>query len=176
MIASAQLRRELFPDFDVRCRSVLESGLEKESVDAVVCVGGLHHMHPHLEETIGEFLRVLKPGGSLYFMEPHSGSVLDLVRKLWYRLDDNFAENEASIDVDDLKSTFGEDFEFLKISYQGSCAHLLVSNSRIFKVPLWLKGLYSPLLIWLESILNTFGSKWFSSYVLCHWRKVTVGS
>src|SRR6266581_1635280 len=60
--------------------------------DAVFITGGLHHVHPNVAGAMAEIHRILKPGGWLCFYEPHTGSMADLVRRLWYRVDHLFEE------------------------------------------------------------------------------------
>jgi ubiquinone/menaquinone biosynthesis C-methylase UbiE len=72
-------------------RSLLDSGLPDDSFDCVVIVGGLHHIHPHVSAALREINRVLKPGGFLCFMEPHSGSLPDVIRRVWYKHDRFFS-------------------------------------------------------------------------------------
>ncbi|MDP8217585.1 MAG: class I SAM-dependent methyltransferase [Candidatus Theseobacter exili] len=46
--------------------------LVKESVDAILCYGALHHV-PDWQNAIYEFFRVLRPGGVLVLQEPGKG-------------------------------------------------------------------------------------------------------
>jgi hypothetical protein len=97
----------------------------------------------------------------------------DYARKLWYRYDSLFAENEDSIDLEALKTQFAAQFRFVKERYRGGLAYLLVFNSLIFRIPLWLKRVYSPPLLWLESALQwTNAGKRSSCFVICRWMKV----
>ena len=68
-------------------------------------------------------------------MEPHSGSLPDVVRKVWYRFDRFFSDNEAAIDVGRLQEDFRNAFELKKADYLGNIAFLLVLNSLIFRIP-----------------------------------------
>lgn len=163
--------RERWPDCAAICASMLDSGLESESFDCVVVVGGLHHLHPHLGQALAEIHRILKPGGHFCFAEPHSGSLPDSIRKRWYRHDKFFAANEASIDVLSLKREWAAQFEFKKESYLGNVAYLLVFNSLIFRIPLRLKPLYTPPLMKLEALINRFQGKLLSCFVVAQWRK-----
>ena len=163
---------ERFPECNAVCASILDSGLESNSVDCAVVMAGLHHLHPHVGEAIRELHRVLKPGGYLCLWEPHSGSLPDLVRRWWYRHDSLFAENEASIDFASIKEEFSGLFSFQEEHYIGNFAYLLVLNSLIFRVPLRLKRLYTPLLMKLEPIVNRFQGKLLSCVALAQWRKL----
>lgn len=153
------------------CRSALDTGLESDSFDCVSVVGGLHHMHPFLSETVREIHRVLKPGGYFCFMEPHSGSLPDVVRRVWYKHDRFFSDNEAAVDLKAVEQEFSSHFAFNRVKYQGSVGFLLVLNSLIFRIPLRLKPLYTPLLLALESLISKFQGQKLSCFVVAQWQK-----
>jgi SAM-dependent methyltransferase len=160
-----------WPQCNAICASLLDSGLESDSFDAVSIVGGLHHLPPYVESAIGEIHRILKPGGYLCFAEPHKGSLPDLFRQLWYKHDSLFASNEEAIDMTELKRVFASQFSFKRERYLGNVAYLLVLNSMVFRIPLRLKPVYSPALIHLESVLNLLQSKMTACLVVCQWQK-----
>jgi SAM-dependent methyltransferase len=160
-----------WPQCRAICASLLDSGLESDSFDAVSIVGGLHHLPPHVEEAIGEIHRILRPGGYLCFAEPHKGSFPDLIRQLWYKYDSLFASNEEAIDTSELKRKFASKFYFKGERYLGNVAYMFVLNSMIFRIPLRLKPLYSPALMHLESVINLFQSKMTACLVVCQWQK-----
>lgn len=164
------------PGVEGLCASILDTGLESESLDLVVAVMGLHHLHPHLDAAIDEIHRLLKPGGVFAFCEPHTGSMLDILRRRWYAVDPMFAEEEASVDMPKLKQAYAQRFTFLSERYMGSVAYLAVLNSMILRVPLSLKPFYSPWAIWLEKQLNHILPTFLTCYVCCQWRKRPVTS
>jgi ubiquinone/menaquinone biosynthesis C-methylase UbiE len=153
-------------------RSLLDSGLPDNSFDCVAVVGGLHHIHPNLKTAVREIHRVLKPGGYFCFMEPHSGSLPDVVRRVWYRFDRFFSDNEAAIDVNALQRDFRESFELRKVNYLGNIAFLLVLNSLIFRIPPKSKKLFAPLLMKLEPWINKLQTKLTSCFVVTQWQKL----
>ena len=153
------------------CASVLDSKLESNSFDAIVVVGGLHHLHPQVSAAVGEIHRILKVGGQLCFVEPHQGAALDWIRRYWYRHDPLFASNEASIDLEALKQEFSSGFEFKRESYRGNLAYLLVLNSMVFRLPLRLKPVYTPALLKLEAFISPLQGKRLSCFVVCQWQK-----
>jgi ubiquinone/menaquinone biosynthesis C-methylase UbiE len=153
-------------------RSLLDSGLPDNSFDCVAVVGGLHHIHPNVKAAVREIHRVLKPGGHFCFMEPHSGSLPDVVRKVWYRFDRFFSDNEAAIDVGALQKDFRASFELRKVNYLGNIAFLLVLNSLIFRIPPKSKKLFAPLLLKLEPWLNKLQTKLTSCFVVTQWQKL----
>lgn len=151
--------------------SMLNSGLEDSSFDLVSIVGGIHHMPPNVDEAITEVHRILKPGGYFCFMEPHSEAVVDRVRREWYKRDPLFAENEEAINMSELHEKFADRFEFKSEHYRGNLGYLFVLNSMVFRVPLFLKPLYSPAMMAAESFFNRIGGKSFSCFVVAQWRK-----
>jgi SAM-dependent methyltransferase len=169
--AVVAINQREWPQCDVKCASILNTGFPDNHFDVVVIVGGLHHSHPHCLEAIQEMHRILKPGGFFCFAEPHLGSILDSLRVFWYRHDKLFMPNEAALDVNDLKRSFSSEFEFVGETYGGNLAYFLVLNSMVFRIPLYLKRLYSPVLFWAESLVNKFQGRKWSCFVACTWRK-----
>jgi SAM-dependent methyltransferase len=164
--------QQRWPESDAKCGSILSSGLAAGSFDCVAVVGGLHHLHPHLSDALREIHRILKPGGRLCFAEPHQGSIPDRVRSFWYKHDNLFASNEASIDLESLKQEFAAVFSFEKEEYLGNLAYLLVLNSMIFRIPLKLKRWYTPLLLTSEALINRLQQKWSACFVVSQWKKL----
>jgi len=152
-------------------RSLLDSGLPRDHFDCVVIVGGLHHAHPNVSAALSEINRILKPGGYLCFMEPHSGSLPDAIRRVWYKHDRFFSDNEASIDVEAYAREFAAEFKSDKVSYLGNIAFLFVLNSLIFRIPLRAKPFYSPVLLKLEFLFNKLQGKLTSCFVVARWQK-----
>jgi SAM-dependent methyltransferase len=152
-------------------RSLLGSGLPDESFDCIAIVGGLHHIHPNVSMAMEEIHRLLKPGGYFCFMEPHSGSLPDLVRRFWYKHDHFFSDNEASVDVKGLEREFESHFRFKKVKYLGNVAFLLVFNSLIFRIPIWAKPFYSSILMAIEPLLSRLQGKLVSCFVVGQWQK-----
>jgi SAM-dependent methyltransferase len=163
--------KERWPACDAICAPVTRSGFADGSFDCIVVVMGLHHLHPQLADAVREVHRLLRPGGTFCFAEPHQRSVFSRLRAIWYRHDSLFADNEESLDIDGLKRDFASLFEFKLEQYVGGAAYLLVLNSMIFRVPLWLKRIYSPVLMGLEKMLAGFHSPAFSLAVICQWEK-----
>jgi len=163
--------RDRWPKTPVICRSLLDSKLDSESFDCVAVVGGLHHLHPHLNAALAEIHRILKPGGYFCFMEPHSRSVPDLVRRFWYQLDPLFSDNEAAIDFAGLQKEFTDKFIFNRITYRGNLAFLFVLNSLIFRMPAPIKSAYSPILMALEGTINKLQTRLTACFAVGQWQK-----
>jgi hypothetical protein len=113
----------------------------------------------------------LRKDGFFCFTEPHRGSAFSSLRAIWYRHDPLFADNEEALDIEALKRECDSLFEFRMERHIGSVAYLLVLNSMIFRVPLWLKRIYSPGLMRLERMLARFHSRTLSLGVICQWKK-----
>lgn len=153
------------------CAPITASGLTDESFDCIVVVMGLHYLHPHLGGALHEIHRLLRKGGVFCFIEPHQESVFNRLRTIWYRHDSLFADNEESLEIEALQRECEGLFEFRMEQHVGSAAYLLVLNSMIFRVPMWLKRVYSPALMRLEKMLASFHSRTFSLAVICQWEK-----
>ena len=152
-------------------RSLLDSGLPDESFDCVAVVGGLHHIHPNVNAAMREIHRVLKPGGYFCFMEPHSGSFPDVIRRAWYKHDRFFSDNEAAIDVESMEREFAAEFKIDRVHYLGNIAFLFVLNSLIFRIPLGAKRFYSSFLMSIEGLVNKLQGKLTSCFVVARWQK-----
>jgi SAM-dependent methyltransferase len=163
--------RKTWPGCQALCASILDTGLLDETYDAVVVVGGLHHLHPNVDQAINEIHRLLKPGGYFCLCEPHVGSLPDMFRKLWYRCDRLFEKNEAAIDLDRLLGDHAHQFECIHTTYLGNIAYMLVLNSMVFRVPVRWKRFYTPFLLWLESVIGLLQGKLLSCYAAAQWRK-----
>lgn len=163
--------RTRWSEAEVVQRSLLDSGLPENSFDYIVVVGGLHHIHPYVKQAMLEIHRVLKPGGYLCFFEPHSGSFPDIIRRVWYRFDRFFEDNEASIDIPRLQRDFGDRFELKKAEYLGNIAFLLVLNSLIFRIPPGSKKYFSPALMKVEGLISKLQTKLTSCFVVAQWQK-----
>jgi SAM-dependent methyltransferase len=159
------------------CRAIVvditQSPLPAERFDVIAVSGGLHHVAHHLEATLRNIHRALKPGGRLVAFEPNSRYLLEGLRRIWYRRDALFdAENEAALDDRALGRLMAGMFECESISYGGGPGYFLVLNSLIFRVPAGLKSLYSPPIIALESLWNLMPIIGLQAYFVARWRKL----
>lgn len=152
--------------------SILNSRLKGSLYDCIVSIAGLHHLHPHLYRGLDEIHRLLKPRGYFCFIEPHQDSLADVVRKIWYRHDDLFIKNEASINLSKIKKRYSGRFRFNTETYGGNIAYIFVANSMILRIPVSLKSIYSPIVMPLESIFTPLQAKLTSCYVISQWQKI----
>lgn len=168
---AVELFRRKWPRCGAAAASILDPPLRDESFDVVVVVGGLHHVHPHVDLAIERMWRLLKPRGYLCFCEPHAGSLMDVVRRRWYARDSMFESNEQAIDVAALRTAHLDKFEIVSEEYFGNVAHTLVLNSMVLRAPSWLKHAYAGPVMSLEGLLNRILGRKLSCSVLCQWRK-----
>ncbi len=154
--------------------SIFDTGFEGESFDVVAVVGGLHHAQPNVAGAIDEIHRILRPGGWFVFAGPHKGSVMDTLRRLWYRFDPLFEANEQSVDVAAVEAGNGERFQFVSRRFGGGIAYLLVFNSMVFRVPRWLKNLYSPALMGAEWLFQPLVRRRTGCMTIVQWRKAAT--
>lgn len=169
--AQCRLYARRHPAAACLCASALRAPFPDATFD-VVFTESLHHLPPLLDEGVRELTRVLKPGGTLVVWEPSAGSLLDLARKLWYRLDRSyFEENESSIDVAALARGHADRLDLVAYRYGGNLAHLLVQSSMAFRIPPgWVKY-YAPLLLPLDRGLERLQGKRSACWVLAQFRK-----
>lgn len=161
-----------FPTHDVRCESILNTSFDDASFDFIV-TDSLHHLHPKVPEALDEMLRILKPGGHILAYEPNAKSFIDFFRKLWYRLDRRyFEENEQSIDMQAVASAMQGRVVLEQAVYGGRLAYLLVQEAMILRIPARLIPLYAPLLMRIEFTLDRIGmGRFLSAWVVGVLRK-----
>ncbi len=146
--------RKRFPEAEVVCGSALDMPFEDESFD-LVFTDSLHHLPPKVNGGMAEIHRVLRPGGLFLAWEPSAGSVFDYARKLWYRLDPTyFEENEEAIDVDELAADNRESFDLVDCVYGGNVAYASVALSMAMRIPVRVAESYAKRAQWIEDKLT----------------------
>ena len=162
-----------WPSCKTICDSIFSPHLPQDFFDVVVSIGGLHHLHPHVEKSISCIHNLLRRGGRFCFVEPHKGSLFNLPRKLWYHLDRSlFDEGEGAIDLNLLKSVNKYRFEIEREHYFGHVAFLFVMCSITFRIPITIKPYYAPYLMKIESLLEPLNNKYFCAVTMAVWRKI----
>ena len=163
--------KRLNPKCDAVCGSIRATLFAAESFDLVAVVGGLHHLQAGLDEALHEIHRILKPGGVFCFSEPHTASLMDWLRRKWYRRDPLFEASEEAIDVQQLKRRHSERFVVQTEVYVGNLAYIGVLNSMILRIPVAWKARYAPALMAMEAQLNRIVPSWLACCVVTRWRK-----
>jgi SAM-dependent methyltransferase len=162
---------ERYPECEVQRSSILETGFADNDFDLVV-VESLHHLHPNLAAGIKEIERILRPGGHFMLWEPAAGSLLDLARKVWYRLDPKyFLNNEKSISIKNILNLADGRFEPVKVRYGGNFGYMFVASSMHWRITPKMVGLYAPILMALEGLLNRVQPRQLACWVLAVLRK-----
>ena len=152
--------------------SFLDTGLEAQSFDAVVIVGGLHHLQPRIADAFAEAHRIIKPNGYFLFVEPETGTLPDVVRKLWYKLDSGlFESNEAAIDLKAILLQQRDRFDLLKIYRSGGPAYFLTYNSLVLRIPLGLKNFIAPSLLKLDHLVDRILPRFLTSFAVVQLRR-----
>jgi SAM-dependent methyltransferase len=161
-----------FPDAEIHCRSIIDTGLPDAQFDIVI-TDSLHHLHPYVTDGIEELNRLLRPGGYLLIWEPSAGSLFNFARQLWYRVDSKyFQDNEAAIDIERLARKHGADFELIQAKYGGNLAYLLVNTSMALRIPAHLIKYYANLIMPIERFIAYFQTKLTSLWVLALFQKI----
>jgi ubiquinone/menaquinone biosynthesis C-methylase UbiE len=165
-----ELYRKRYPQCAVEHSSILNTGYPDASFD-LVTVESLHHLHPYTIDAMREIARLLKPGGNLLLWEPCSGSIADLARKLWYRLDRRcFLPNEAAINLAELLGASRE-FEIISERYGGNFEFLLVFSSMHLRIPQDFVRYYAPVCHFLEKAVNRLNWRFLACWMLVLLRK-----
>ena len=169
--AAIESFRQKHPNARAICASILSSGLADSSVDGIIIIGGLHHLHPHVSEALHECLRVLKPNGFLACAEPHAQGAPNLFRRLWYYFDNKFEDNESAIDFTTIEQEFSKSLRKEKQTYGGGPAYFFIFNSLVLRTPALVKTLLGPPLLFVEKLLHERIPSIFGTYTLVRYRK-----
>jgi SAM-dependent methyltransferase len=140
--------------------------------DVAIIFGGLHHCVSDLDGTFRTIAQLLRPGGTLLMYEPNRQCYLELVRRVWYRLDRYFdASTEHSLAHGDILSRASASFEALDCRYMGGPAYFLIFNSLVLRVPASAKDVLQRPLFALESAYNRLPGKFWFPYFIARWRR-----
>jgi ubiquinone/menaquinone biosynthesis C-methylase UbiE len=145
-----------------------------EVFDVAFVVGGLHHCVADIEAVLFNIARLLKPGGRLLMMEPSSEFILDPVRRLWYRLDKRMfdARTERALDHDDLLAVAKDNFRVESVKFFGGPGCAFILNGMIFRIPLRVKSLTTPVLLKAEEAWNLLPWRACHFLFLARWRRI----
>lgn len=146
-----------------------------ERYDAVLVMGGIHHMTNNLEATFANINRLLKPGGRLIMAEPSANFVMNPIRKLWYRLDsDHFdADDEEALDHNKLLREYGQGFRCREVRYLGGPAYFLLMLNMFLRFPSRFKKPIAPVIMKAEEFYEKLpGRLPFAAFIAC-WEKTS---
>ena len=167
-----EIYQSRYPQCQVVCSSIFRTPFKPNTFDLVV-TESLHHHPPYIFQGIQEMHRILKPGGIFLVWEPVSGSILDAARKLWYKLDRKyFQDNERSVDLIAISEAHKNQFKLLDCRYGGNLGFLLVQESMIFRIPTSLVSLYAPTFLMLEKWIQKIQTRLTACWVLGLLKKI----
>jgi SAM-dependent methyltransferase len=145
----------------------------EESYDAVLVMGGIHHLVTDLGTAFANIDRLLKPGGRLIMMEPNADFVLEPFRRLWYRIDKKYfdADSEHALSHPRLAREHAGALRPLGVSYVGGPAYFLLLQNWVMRIPAGPKRRIAPALMAIERVYHRLPGKFpFASFVAC-WQK-----
>lgn len=164
--------KKRFPNCEIYCDSILNFTINEGNYDFFI-TDSVHHLHPNVKECMERFYCLLKPGGYLMIWEPSAGSVFDLIRKLWYKTDKKyFQDNEASIDLERLTKDFSSKFSLKKSNYGGNFGYvlLLITMALRKKNKISNKSIVN-FILFLERIINKIQNKYISLWFMALYQK-----
>ena len=164
--------QEKFPGINAVRSSLLDFNNDNERFDIICIIGGLHEVHPNINDFMKKLRTLLKTNGKLYVMEPHSNSLFNIFRIIWYKFDNNFNNNEGAISVSKLIKNNSDIFKVRNLKYYGFIGYLFVMQSGNFRIPIQLKKIYAPLLIKLEPIFNKILPKYFKTFFILEFEAI----
>ena len=106
-------------------------------------------------------------------MEPSRQFMLDIVRRLWYRLDrEHFdAETEAALNHEELLKIADSKFRVHDLVYLGGPAYFMILQSMAMRVPGGLKPLLAPDMFGAEEIYRHLQGRLWFPYFVARWRR-----
>ena len=142
-----------------------------EKFDFVVIVGGLHLCVNDIGQTFNNISNLLKSNGVLFIHEPNSYFFLESIRKIWHKKDRYFANNyiEALNHEEIIK--INPNFQCTFLKYIGGPAYLVICNSLILRIPIFIKNIISPLFIITEFFWNLLPN-YFQVTFMARWKKI----
>ncbi len=144
-----------------------------EQYDALIVMGGIHHLVADLPSTFRNIHGMLKPKGRLIMAEPNSDYFLEPLRKLWYRLDtSNFdSGNEHALSHKKLFREHGEGFNVVDLRYFGGIAYYFLTLNWVLRLPNSSKKHTAPFLFNVEEMYHKLpGRLPYASFIAC-WEK-----
>lgn len=156
---------------DCAVASMHETGFGDAQFDVVFIGGGLHHIAHMIPECIEEIARILKPGGVLCALEPNHDDWSNKIRKIWYKVDARFEDNERALSYpSEIKPLAGTTFHEEAFFKSGNIAYLLIQQASTLRTPKFVLNNFSGALMALERMLTRIpGAPKF--YWCCRWRK-----
>jgi SAM-dependent methyltransferase len=144
-----------------------------QTYDAVLVMGGIHHLVADLPMAFDNIARMLNPGGKLIMAEPNADFVLEPLRKLWYRVDtSNFdADNEHALSHTRLVSQHAAAFVPGSLRYIGGPAYFLLLQNWVLRMPGGAKKWLAPAAMSMERLWHRLPGKLPFATFIAVWQK-----
>ena len=163
--------KERFPRCDAVCSSMTRTRFHDSTFDFVV-TNSLHHLQPHIDEGVREIHRILKPGGYFLLWEPCAGSLFDIFRRMWYRMDKKYFEtNERAVHLKRITASFQSQFDPVREKYGGNLAYLFIIGAMPLRINPRYTRYYARPLMALERFFNLLQPPFLSLWVLALLKK-----
>lgn len=146
----------------------------REKYDAVIVMGGVHHLVEDLNTAFDNIANLLVPGGKLIMAEPNADYFLNPIRRLWYKIDKkNFdAATEEALSHSGLFAAHGQKFRKVAVSYLGGPAYFLLTMNMFLRLPNVSKRVSAPTLMAIERLFEKLpGRLPFAAFVACWERR-----
>ena len=145
-----------------------------ETYDAVLVMGGIHHLVTDLPTAFANIGKLLNPGGRLIMMEPNADFVLEPMRQLWYRIDKQHfdADSEHALSHPQLARDHAGTLRPLSLTYVGGPAYFMLLQNWVLRIPNSSKKWLAPTLMAVERLYHLLpGRLPFASFIAC-WQKI----
>jgi ubiquinone/menaquinone biosynthesis C-methylase UbiE len=163
--------KKRFPNCEIYCRSILENNLAAETFDFII-TDSVHHIHPYVDKCMAEFYRLLKPNCFLMLWEPSAKSISDYFRKIWYKKDKKyFQDNEAAIDLDKLTRDNFYMFKLVKKKFGGNFAYVFIFLTMAMRMKNKKNRFLLTALFFLEKTINYFQNRYTALWFLVLYQK-----
>ena len=141
--------------------------------DAVLVLGGIHHLVADLPTAFSNIRNLLNPYGVLIMGEPNADYFLEGARQLWYRLDKSHFDpsNEHALSHDRLHAEFGEGFSVRAVRYVGGPAYFLLLQNWVLRIPTRTKKWVAPALMAIERGYNLLPGRLPFASFMAAWHK-----
>jgi SAM-dependent methyltransferase len=140
--------------------------------DAVVVIGGLHHLVIDLPQAIANLASAVRDDGVVLMMEPSADSLLEGLRRMWYRRDAYFdAPTERALSHDAIVTLAGGAFTPDVVRYIGGPAYFAVFNSLVLRVPLRAKPILALATFPVEAAVNSLNLRSVAPVFIARWRR-----
>ncbi len=159
-------------NIDITSNEVSSLPVGQSSFDAAMIVGGLHHCGDQVPRALANIAGLLVDGGYFLMMEPNRQFAGESLRRLWYRLDKYFKEDEETSFNHDSLLEEAHDFEIDAVAHVGGPAYYLILNSMLFRLPTSIKPHIATVLFPLEESFNRLPFSPLFPAFLARWRKL----